>query len=305
MEEGPGDQGGGQATGWEAGQPGAEPGAQSGSAGFGARCGAHPEALAAATCGRCGTYVCERCIGHVDPTGSYCLACAPRVRSVVIPWENDELSFRRRVIDTTLLLVKEPARAYGRMAEGSAIRAVLFAVLGGLLQGVVMAFLYGALFGCMAGATALESGFGEEAGLTAGLAVGMVLAAPIMTMVVAVTYVLFIFVPYHVTARALGGEGDASASLRAAAYTQVLQFVMLPFIVLQQIPLIGIMISMTMLAYVTGYIAYALYNHALGVHRLEGGPAMAAAAAPVVLAVGAFAVVFIAALALVMGMSQL
>ncbi|MBW2462731.1 MAG: YIP1 family protein [Deltaproteobacteria bacterium] len=304
MEEGPGDHGGVQGTGSEARQPGAPAGASPGAAAFGARCGVHAEAFAAATCGRCGTYVCERCIGHVDPTGSYCLACAPRVRSVVIPWENEELGFRRRVIDTTLLLVKEPARAYGQMADGSPVRAVLFAVLGGLLQGGVMAFLYGALFGCMAGATAAESGFGEEAGMTAGIAALMVIAAPIMTMVVAVTYVLFIFVPYHVTARALGGEGDAGASLRAAAYTQVLQFVMLPFLVLQVIPLVGTIVSMAVLAYVTGYIAYALYNHALGVHRLEGGAAVAAAAAPVVLAVGAFGAIFIAALALVLSLSQ-
>ncbi len=262
----------------------------------GAVCGTHADVAAVATCARCGTYLCRACVGFTEDDRRYCRACTPRVGPVTIPWEDGTRPMRRRFIDTVRVLTMAPADTYSRLARGSIVHALAFAGLAGLIPGVLIGGMLAALFGCIG--VFSTTGPPETASADAALVGGMLLVsvlAPFATALSSLFYAFLNWGPYHLAAKALGGQGTAGESLRASAYVQVLQLSSLPLLVLSYIPLIGIVFSLVLLGYIAGYMSYALYHHAIGHHELEQGRAILAGGAPILFWVFFFALLMTAA----------
>ena len=171
-----------------------------------ARCAQHPDAPAAATCARCGTFACSRCL-----VGSLCLACSQRVPapSALPLWERREaerVPLHLALISTVRELLLQPRRFFEGVAAGESLRpASELAMLSAALSPVVSWLSF---------AVTLELGGRHDLGAASlsDFALGLVavLLAPLRVLLTAAFVTLAARVTglglagYRVTARAVG-----------------------------------------------------------------------------------------------------
>ena len=86
-----------------------------------AHCALHVERLAAASCARCGTFLCAACAIRPEwADATYCKDCVGRLDASggggIVPWEDHNLPFLKRYGRTLAGVVGSPARFFSRMA---------------------------------------------------------------------------------------------------------------------------------------------------------------------------------------------
>lgn len=90
-------------------------------------CATHPDAVAVATCARCGTFVCAACL---PGAGTVCAACVGRaqVQGELPLWERYQearvplpIAFGRTVVE----VIFEPSAFFSRVANGRGLKAPL------------------------------------------------------------------------------------------------------------------------------------------------------------------------------------
>lgn len=99
------------------------------SAPAGARCAQHVDAEATHACGRCGDFLCERCIARRVGEDAYCDRCADHA-GPAFPWEQrSELGVPRALGQTLLGTLTSPRALYARgFRDRSVVSALLYGV---------------------------------------------------------------------------------------------------------------------------------------------------------------------------------
>src|SRR5690242_18258922 len=98
-----------------------------------ARCSSHPDALAEATCTRCGDFMCRLC-GPLEPV-PLCARCA--VKTTLYWEEPGELSLLRAFVSTAREAVTSPTSVGARLGGAGHVPMALWFVSAAALCGLV------------------------------------------------------------------------------------------------------------------------------------------------------------------------
>ncbi|MBI2895690.1 MAG: YIP1 family protein [Deltaproteobacteria bacterium] len=197
----------------------------------GARCAAHPESAADATCTRCGSFYCESCAGYQFGAERFCVRCDPGGEYVA--WED-----RRRLgtwtafLRTLKSLLLGPDRFFQRMpAHGGFGGPLLFAWISWLLAVGMVFIIYAVIVGGMFAILPFPPDAAGEQGPTAPIIVGIALAV-MGCLALGIVPALFVWsLLLHLFAKIFGGAASYEATFRCHAYASgALALGIIPFI---------------------------------------------------------------------------
>jgi len=247
-----------------------------------ATCAVHAGQPAFVTCRACGAPACEYCLGE-GATGDLCDVCARKDSGGgVIAWERRDLPVARRFLRTLAEVLGRSGTTFAELRPGSVGAALGYAALVWALTSLFALFLVAPC--------AVMTALGWQTPLTAAgtaivpIMVGLLCGGPVLAAVEGVIAALVIGVMFHLAARALGGRGDLASGVRAAAYGQTIVILWAPLTLTLLVPVLGaVALALGVLAQLA-WGAHVLSTVAATGHGLRGGRALAAGAAPSMLA---------------------
>jgi hypothetical protein len=216
-------------------------------------CAAHPNAPSTGTCGRCGNFLCPRCVDILADHDDWCAACRERAGGNKMPWEREEGSALRRWWDTTRAMFSSPGMTFERTEPGSLKKALSFNALVGLIYGAVMAGLLGlATVGLLAlpGDAARDL---RDPAVATGVFALILLAVPLGGVLGSLLAAAVRAGVFYLATQLCGGGGEARTALWATSYLGAAQLALLPLQIVQQIPLLGPFLGLL------GYLFFEVY----------------------------------------------
>lgn len=259
-----------------------------------AMCAVHEGAQSHAVCGRCGNFVCPLCLDDTGPLPDLCAECREREGGGQIAWERVEGNWLGRWWRTTRDVLTRPTHTIERARPGSLPLALGYAALTAAILGTIL----GGIGACAVGASGALGIFDQllaDAGETVprelfyAVLAAVVLVYPILAIVAAATSIVFRTSIFHVTAILLGARGGFGDSLWSVCYLHAIMLVVLPMLVLQQIPVVGLAVSLLSMLMMETWYALQLTTVARRYHDLPAGRAAMAGWASFLVLVALFA----------------
>ena len=258
-----------------------------------AMCAVHEGAQSHAVCGRCGNFVCPLCLDDTGPLPDRCAECREREGGGQIAWERDEGNWLGRWWRTTRDVMTRPTDTIERCRPGSTPLALGYAALTAAILGTILGGL-GACAVAAIGALGIfdqvlaEAGAALPPGLFYAVLAAVVLIYPILAIIGAATSIVFRTIIFHLTAVLLGARGGFGDSLWSVCYLHAIMLVVLPMLLLQQIPIVGVAVSLLSTLLMETWYALQLTTVARRYHGLSAGRAAMAGWASFLVAVALF-----------------
>lgn len=253
-----------------------------------AQCAAHPEVKATGACSRCGTFGCGNCLS-ARGRDWLCANCLARVG--VLPWEErDTLGMWRAWWRTSVLMISSPGVLSTAEPEASLGSSMLFALLSTIAGYVPTLACVGVVMvpSMLLGSLGASGGKAALMGLTS---IFVVLVYAVIIFVFQLGSVLFIAGLDHVGLLLVGAQPRSyTVTVRAHALS------MGPF-------LVGILPICSIYVFPMWSVVLRVIAN-MHLHKTTAGKATAAVLLPMVLLCGGVFALYVAVVALAVGLSR-
>lgn len=208
--------------------------------------------------------------------------------NAAVPWEDPDGRFFDRLWTTVHRASVDPVNTFARFGQVSEPRdlaaGVRFAIIVSVIGWLPLLLLTPCLMVIPFAFAASLPDQVRDLGL--GIVCLLILATPFVFIFGSVGVELLYGVIFHLTARLVGGVGDARASFHAMLYTSAIRFWGLPAFFLGGVPFAGAMLGMLVrLAFVI-WGGFACYGAARSIHKLDDNHAAIVAIVTCLLSMG-------------------